>query len=726
MPLARCCEIGASRFGCENRVYCGRARVTRGRLALIRFNVHYGYCKQVRTTTLNTPVFLFLLIACMCVDGVNAKVVSLDVQSTTLVLAGEPFGDSGAYEKLRGHVRFAWDPEHPHNRVIADISRAPRAADGRVVANANFMVLQPRDPAKRRGTAILEVSNRGSTATLSYFNRADASQNPSDRAHFGTGLLMRLGFTLISLGWQADLPESPGLFRLLAPIARDGSRSLQGLVRSDWTVDRTTYSLELAHRGHLPYSVGDVNHPAHQLTVRDGPHTPRSVVPRTAWHFSRPDGSGPIDRATAIHMGQGFESGKIYELVYLAHSPFVMGAGLAAVRDMMRYAKSAPDTPFKVDRGIALGISQTGRFLRHFLHLGFNVDEAGQRVFDGMLIHTAGAGRGSFNHRFAQASRDAHGYATFLYPTDVFPFSNRSQTDPVSNQHDGLLEKYRDRRDAVPKIMLSNTGYEYWGRAASLIHTDPTATVDIALDENERIYLLSSTQHFLGPIPEAQHRIGLGDTYYSNPLDLLNPLRALLVALSEWVETGREPPKSAYPRLSDATLVPTTELAFPTIDKLPTPATAHHAYRVDYGPRFKEEGIIDYQPPRTGAPFPTLVPQVDAVGNEQAGVRGLELRVPVATYTPWALRLGAPAARRALIDYWGYVIPLARTAAERKSRGDPRPSLDELYGTRERYLSAVQRAADDLVEERFLLAEDREHAIAHAEKLWSWSTAPPK
>src|SRR5205823_6640441 len=334
-----------------------------------------------------------------------------------------------------------------------------------------------------------------------------------------------------------------------------------------------------------------------------------------------------------------FLPGKIYELVYRARDPVVVGIGLAAVRAVISWARYDARSEFPVTAAIGAGISQSGRFLRHFLYQGFNTDEAGRKVFDGLLVHTAGAGRGSFNHRFAQPSRDAHRFSAFFYPTDLFPFTTRTQTDPETGIRDGLLARLEPAHR--PKIFFTNTGYEYWGRTASLIHTSPDGRADVAPLPSERIYHLAGGQHFIGGFPPSVGERA-GHAYRNNPLDFLVTLRALLARLVDWVVDDRTPPESAYPTLGAGTLVPIAALKLPAIPDVVAPSVIHEAYRVDYGPRWAA-GIITREPPAIGPPFPALVSQVDADGNEMAGVRGLELLVPLATYTPWQLR-GGPGA----------------------------------------------------------------------------------
>jgi hypothetical protein len=618
------------------------------------------------------------------------------------------------------------DPAHPRNQPIVDLSRAPRDSMGRVRARANFIVLQPVDPEKRQGIGLVEVSNRGGKFSLPYFNRATASLDPDDPQAFGDGLLMEKGITMIWVGWQWDVPRNGDPLRLSVPIARaaDGT-PIGGTVRSDWVVEDSTRRVHpLAHRDHVPYEVADVDHSATALTVRPDRGAPRRVIPRDQWRFARVTDEGEVVPDSAhVYLPDGFDPGKIYECVYWAQNPRVVGLGLAAIRDVISYAKYDADAVFPVDVGLAVGVSQTGRFLRHFLYQGFNVDEQGRTAYDGLMVVTAGAGRGSFNHRFAQPSRDAHRFSAFQYPTDLFPFTSRTLMDSVAWRSDGLLAHtpaaYR------PKTFYVNTGYEYWGRAASLIHTTPDGTRDVAPLPTERIYHLGSTQHFpwrFPPPPENKLRERPA-LYRGNPLDQSVNYRALLVELVNWVEEGTAPPPSTYPRHAEGTLVPPDSLAFPDIPGVEPPDVIHEAYRMDYGPRWQKTGILRRQPPHVGPAHPSLVSQVDSLGNEVAGVQNVGVRVPLATYMPWNLRLDAARNRDELTDFYGSLVPLPRTPEEKARTGDPRPAVTTLYENKQAYMDRVSAAADTLIRRGFLLSADRDRVLDRARRLWDWVMA---
>ncbi len=649
----------------------------------------------------------------------QAKVLRVIVEHRSDVLGGRSFGVAGPYEKLVGRVLFVFDPANPHNARIVDLENAPRNADGMVEAWANFVVLRPKHQPAGGRTALLEVSNRGGKLALTLMNAGSMSLDPTTAEDYGDGLAFRLGLTVMWVGWQHDMGERDDALRIHIPTATANGRTITGLVRSDWTVDRTASTLGLGHGGHRAYPVANFAHRDNVLTVRDGRMAERRVVPRDSWRFAVEASGRTVEDSTSITLDGGFQAGKIYELVYRARDPQVVGLGLAALRDFMAYAKYDPASPFPVDHGLAMGISQTGRLLRQFVYQGFNTDEAGRQAYDGLLVLVAGAGRGSFNHRFAQPSRDAHRYSAFFYPTDIFPFTSRDQTDPETGRTDGL---YADARSRVhlPKMFYINSGYEYWGRAASLIHTSLDGRRDVDAYDNERIYHIASAQHWMWPFPPPPEAKMEGTPIYrGNPVDYGPHARALLVRMMDWVRDGETPPPSEYPRVGERTLVPIQRVDFPAIPGVAFPKVIHEAYRADYGPRWTD-GVVDRQPPKLGKPFATLVSQVDSLGNEVAGLRPMEVLAPLATYTPWNLRIGFPGGTDELTRILGSYIPFSRTASERRASGDPRPSIEELYGDKTRYLRVASEAARSLVQAGFLLEEDIDRVTARASAHWDW------
>lgn len=665
------------------------------------------------------------VVACLSIGAASsrAEVEGVDIVRREIVADGHAFGLVGPYEKLAGTVRFSLDPAAPANARIVDLDLTPRDADGRVRFTSDFYALRPVDTQRASGSILLEVPNRGGKASVRYFDRGAAgTSDPTSREDFGDALLLHRGMSVVWLGWQFDVPDQPELLRLHAPFA-EADPPLRGLVRSDQVFAEPSTVLPLAHRDHRPYPVADPDDARNVLTVRETRLGARTVIARDRWRFARleDDGRAVADRRF-VHLAEGFVPGTIYELVYVAERPAVVGLGMAAMRDLASFLKHDAASPVPGARVLGVGISQTGRFLRTFLYQGFNRDLAGRAAFDGMLVHTAGAGRGSFNHRFAQPSRDAHAFSAFFYPTDIFPFTGSAQLDPVTGRREGLLDNEAVAAASLPKIFFTNSGYEYWGRGAALIHTSVDGTRDVALRENVRAYHLASSQHFVDRFPPQP----AGTLHPANPANYFFVLRALLVRLDDWVAGRAEPPPSRLPRLEDGSLTPIAGLRFPRLPGVHAPSRAHEAYRVDYGPRFRAQGIVDLEPPKVGPAFPVLVPQVDADGNELGGVRLPQIAVPVATYTPWNFRTPESGAAAELADFRGSFLAFAAAQGARRA-GDPRPSLAERYTSRDAYLGAYTRAARQLLEDGLLLAEDLPEIFDLGAALWDLvAEAEPK
>ncbi len=454
--------------------------------------------------------FFFALLA----TPLEARVERVEILSRADVLGGRAFGGAGGYEKLIGKVHFSVKPETAANKIVVDLDKAPRNARGEVEFAADLYILKPKDAAHASGSGLIEIPNRGGKGMLHVIQDAKSSLDPTSAEEFGNGFLMRRGTTLIWLGWQWDVRDEPGQMRLYAPVAKGaGGTPITGLVRSDFIVDKKATEQPLGHMisgriGGTEYACSDPNDPANVLTVREAPLGERRTIPRKEWQFVEAPAL-KLSGLRAIRLTSGFEPGKIYEVVYRAQDPVVVGLGLAAVRDFASWLKSERDNVAPLKRVYAMGISQCGRFLRQFLFDGFNADEEGRIALDGLLVHVAGAGRGSFNHRFAQPSRDAQPTNTFFYPTDIFPFADIPTTDPVSGQTAGLLDRARAAH-VVPKIFYSNTSYEYWSRAGSLIHTSPDGQHDLPLLDDARIYFFAGLQHFSSPFPPERERRARG------------------------------------------------------------------------------------------------------------------------------------------------------------------------------------------------------------------------
>ena len=649
------------------------------------------------------------LAAALCA---NAAIRKIYVEERTDVLNGRSFGNTGPYERITAKAHFAIDPTLPANQRIRDIALAPKNAAGLVEFTADLYVLKPRLQDKGNGTILYEVSNRGGKGLLSTFNYAAGSKDPRTEAEFGDLFLLEQGFTLVWVGWQFDIPEEKGNVGITVPRA-DG---VTGIVRSEFVPSAKTTRFNLADRTMKPYPVADPDAPGTQLFVRDSPDGPRRVIPRSQWKFW--DNTG-------VEMAAGFLPGKLYDVVYTAKNPAIAGLGMAATRDLISFLKYTNDGLILLGdqsrylkRAIGIGTSQSGRFLRTFLYDGFNADENGKRVFDGVWSHVGGAGRGSFNQRFAQPSRDGHRMTNTFYPTDVFPFADLRMLDPETKEADGLLVTAIDQ-NVQPKSFYTNGAYEYWGRAASLIHTSPDGKKDDGLGDNTRAYFISGTQHGPGTFPPRK----TDTAYLSNPNDARPVMRALLPHLTAWVKEDKAPPASRVPRVDKGELVPLATLRFPAIPGVSVPKSPNVPYRADYGPEFKSKGIATIEPPKLGKPYGVLVPQVDRDGNEVAGIRMPDVSVPLGTYTGWNLRDASIGAPTEIYSMTGGFHAFPATVKDRTARKDPRPAITERYASREDYLAKIGAAMDALAKDGFLLPADRARLEKQAETRWAQLTA---
>lgn len=657
-----------------------------------------------------------LLLSSLAFAGLQAgdphphHVAELIVTERFTLLDGRPFGDAGAFERIDARVVFHFDPEDPWMQRVVDFDLAPRVEDGHVEAVADLMIIRPLERPEHGGTALMEVSNRGGKASLRYFCGGRGGSDPRSAGDFGDGLLLERGCTLVWLGWQADVPGREDLLGFRAPRAVFGDEGVRGPVRADWRVDQEQGRLSLGHRGHQPYLPIDSLAKQATLTRRPSRLGQREVVPRDEWTFDGGDIVG------------SFSKGFIYELVYESRDPWVLGLGPAALAHFSAWLKDEQACPFPVEQTVAVGISQTGRFLRHFLFQGFQDLGEGQPAFDGVLVLTAGAGRGSFNHRFGQPSRDAHQNSAFFYPTDLFPFSTQLQRDPRTGSRASLLDGL-EHRGVMPKLFQINTGYEYWGRAAALTHTSVEGAVDVAPHDKERLYHIRGAQHFPVPWPRGLTNSMLQEAkdapvFQGSPVNNLTVYRALLVRMLDWVEFDEQPPESRIPSITQETLIGLEGYRLPTVRGVASPPVAEEAYPVDYGPRW-QEGIVDREPPLLGTAYPVLVPRVNQSGNEVSGVPTLELLVPLGSFLPYHLDATRSDGQPALTDFFGSFIPFAPSSTVAESWGDSRPALDELYPDVEAFETRVEKAVDELISDGWLLSRDAEAMISEARRRWS-------
>jgi hypothetical protein len=641
---------------------------------------------------------------------VAAAVQRVEILERVLFADGMPFGDAGAYEKIRGIAHFALDPAISANAKIVDLKYAPRDANGRVVFSSEFILLRPVKA--RAASLIYDVNNRGGIAILGQVNgRSPANNDPTTAADAGDGFLMRHGFMLLFSAWTWDVePPAPGVKALVfaPPVAKAGKKSITGLVENEFTVSASAAVATYAGMRGLTYEPAIANDPKAVLTERARPDEPRRMIARGHWHFVAPERAGGPGR---VQLHGGFEPGKIYELTYLAKDPYVTGAGLAGIRDLLAFFRDQPFAGAPAPRQILIfGISQSGRLIGRMLHDGLDVDETGRLAFAGAYMQVPGGGGGAgFNSRFVQPTRHPSMLEEHDYPADTFPFTSAPSRDPASGHTASLLDDARDAHGHLPKLIVANTSAEYWNRDASLITTTPDGAADVPPAADVRVYGFMGAQHYVG---RSRTR-----TPYQNCVSTTDhylPMRALILALDRWTADDAPPPPSAYPKISDGTLVTVAAYrsAFPASTGISPPEQNLREPRLDFGPEFAEQGIASRTPPAHGAAYETRVPSPDADGNDRGGVRLIEMQVPLGTHTGWNQRAPETGFPWATARFDGSFVPFARTEAERRAAGDARPSLQERYPSREDYINKLRRAADQQVAAGFLLEEDVERAMA--------------
>ncbi|MBV9322523.1 MAG: hypothetical protein JO352_01900 [Chloroflexi bacterium] len=533
---------------------------------------------------------------------------------------GRPFGEIGPYQELFGEAEFAVDPDHPLNQIIVDLPLAPRDSEGRVRFAADVRILHPSDPTRANGGLFLDVVNRGQ----SIFPRMLEPGPMGPATDVTEGFLLRRGFTVVSCGWQHDIPRGGGRFGLTAPEALAEGRSLTGEVTTMRTIDAPTSTLALDST-YLP-----VDASTGTLLERDAPTGAARVVPRDRWRFG--------DDRHEIRCADGFVPGKTYEVTYAAIGAPVTGVGLLGLRDIVAHLRRTDGLSF----AIALGASQTGRLLRQFVHLGLCEDEDGHLVLDGVLAIAAGARTTDANRRFGQASSQD--------PTPpIFPFTDIVQTEPATGQVDGLLRRALER-GRVPRIIHLNTSSEYCSSSAyvhvsaALSHLTANGRADVEVPESVRIYHCASTQHAPAELPiDSPSGRGVNPP---NTIDYKPFVRSAVDNLTQWITADTAPPPSRYPRFDDGTL---------------------------------------------GG---DLRPATDADGNEVAGLRHPDVSVPLATYTGWNRRNPATGGDHLLVRAMGSTLPF------------PPATIRARYSSRDEFLTEIRGAAETLVAQRYMLADD--------------------
>ena len=647
--------------------------------------------------------------------------IRLQINAREPLAGGMAFANAGAYECLSGVAHFAIDPQAASYANVVDLSLASTNRSGEVEFSAEFCVLKPVEMTRGNRRILFDVINRGNVRALQFFNDAEPSNAPSTSAHAGNGFLMRRGYTLAALAWQGDILSGVDRMSMHLPIAGTAHAPVTGLVRCEYIADRENIrSLPLSGNDFtLSYPAVSLDARSARFTRREYAGDARQTISAEAWQFARIDAAGkPIASATHCYLAEGFRPGWIYELIYTAKDPLVLGLGFSAVRDFLsflRYESQDADgtsNPVRentapIERVYGWGRSQSGRFLREFVYRGWNEDALSRRVFDGVHPHVTGAGRVTLNYRFAQPGRYPREHEDHLVASDQFPFAYGLTTDPFSGNTDAILK--RPAND--PLVIHTQTSAEYWQRRGSLVHTDAFGA-DLAAHPRARLYLFASSQHFAEPGGNAEHG---PHRHLSNPLDTAPLLRALLDAMDAWATHGTPPPSDRIPRRADGTLATAAEARerFPAIPGVDFPAAPNRLHATDYGAEFAN-GRFVLEPPLddTSREYAVLIPQVDPDGNDAGGVRTPHLQAPLGTHTGWNYRsAGATRARYSIV---GSFVSFANTRTEREQMCDPRPSIEERYRSRADYVMRIAVAAHALMQERLLLDEDVERCVARA------------
>lgn len=619
------------------------------------------------------------------------KDVEVRVDAVEPFADGKEFGDAGPYLRVRGMMKGALDPEAPENSAIVDLDKAPRNARGLVEYESDFFMLRPKDTRRTKGVLVYDVANRGNLRILQQLDDAPGdparANDPRTAADAGIGFTLGRGYSLLWSGWDPGAPTANNALGARFPTALEAGKPIVGRIRDEFHIGTRAPGKGDVVR--LSYPAASLDKASARLTVRAREGDARRAIPADSWEFADPRSIRLLPPGTA------FAPIAIYEIWYEAEGPKVLGLGFAAVRDLVSHLRY-DDSELDIKHALAFGNSQSGRFLRHFLDLGMNEDGHGRRVFDGVMTNVAGAGKVFANHRFGMPGRTATQHEDRLYPENWFPFSQARLIDPVSGKERAITKG----RASDPVIIEANSATEYWQKGASLIHTDPSGRRDAELPANARAYLVAGTQHVArpgadpSPGPCANPR---------NPTSATPVLRALFLALEEWVTEGRAPPPSRVPRIDDGTAVPAASVHLPRVKGFVHPPGANRILPpCDW---------VDPEP-REDLAYGTLVCAVDADGNEVAGIRLPPIAVPLGTHAGWNLYRADPCE---LCDRDGSLIPFARSRAEREAADDPRPSLAERYGSREAYVAKVRAAAEALVAERLLLPRDAEAYVRAAQ-----------
>ena len=709
----------------------------------------------MKASSSSCGALLLLLLIALSPRPAEARVVRFVVEERISFDNGNPWGKAGPYERLKGRAYMEVDPKHPLNAGIVNLDKAPRNARGKVEYSSPFLILKPMDMKHGNRKIWYGINNRGLCVEIGI--RAFPTPpnlfncNPLTGEDVGrNNVLLHQGYATVDAGWHGDGIENPNALFPRFPVATqpDGT-PIVGPRRSEFQTATNIFSQTLVgEAGWRPYETNDTNTAHSTLNVRDRADGPRTTIPSDRWAFGTcPTGPASlVPTTTDICLFDGFVAFKIYELVYPAKNPIVMGLAHAVTRDIASFLRYQTHDDFGnpnplafrsrhhrhhderggfggreddgdddedddddhenrtgIRRAYSSGTSSTGMYQREFLYLGFNEDESHRQVFDAVTIYSAATHRLFANVQFVSptfySGQDQHHDYT---SNSIAPMTLAVTTDPVTGVRDGLLK--RPRTD--PVVLQIDEELVFWQWKASLNVADSSGR-PIRLPHNARLYFQNGFGHIgasglLAPPQPA----GICQNSTQGLAAISVTPRALVKVIDDWADKGIKPPESNYPRLETNTLVSLADYraGFPSIPNVQPPTVKNEIDVLDFGPAFGPEGgVKTVLPPVHGERYNVWLPKPDADGTGMAGIRTIFTRAPIGTNVGWNLRAARPPD---LCSLSGSFVPFAKTRAERLQSGDSRLSLEERYGTYDGFVEAVQTATRELVQERFLLKED--------------------
>jgi hypothetical protein len=675
---------------------------------------------------LNASTIALALAEFVLAAPAGAEITDIEIRNVSPAFEGHSFANTGTYTLIEGVAHGALDPTNPLNAEIAGLEEVPRTEGGLVQYSVDFAIAKPER--NGNGALLYSVLNRGRKLDVYFLNNLPNPTiftNDLLLEHVGDGLLMEEGFTLVWSGWDGGVQPGGGRMTADFPVALAAGQPREGVNLAEATDTGTDPVFQIS----LPQPAANLDESAASLTVRQLEADPRSIPADLSFTYVD-------DETLEVTRPAGYDSGAIYEFIYPAldftrikdeigneiDRNGVLGIGFASVRDLVSYLREGlnPENPLNemaFDRALIYGYSQAGRMIKDFIYQGFNEDEGGSIVFDGAMPVVSGAAKTYVNERFAKPGNFTTQHRWHLQPGDQFPFAYNIMTDPISGENDGILMKCL-ASNTCPKVVHVDSDAEIRNRRASLVVTDPLGKSDLMLPENVRVYWVASSPHvplefsrLSSELIKLPGLFGGEPKNYASPIDQRPVQRALFLALDRWVVGGTPPPPSVHGKIADGTLVPMTTVVSQFPDAIPdfTFTDNYNAIqRTDYVLR-----EIPEAPYELGEAYNVLFTSVDEDGNELAGVRLPAVQRPIGTYAGWNPRAAGHAEDDLNANSGGWV-PFARTVEARNKSGDPRLSLEERYGTSAAWAEQIEDAAEQLVDQGYLLQRDADEIAREA------------